>query len=131
MKTTTITNSDVEIKENYFYDGGSDLTDEKARELAELRPVLVRVVRKVNEEGEFLRVIGIRTRVYGSILGYCNITEYLLNGQYYIEKTFATFDEAEEWVKDMLEDIKNKREAILKNVEENKKADAEEAFIIV
>jgi hypothetical protein len=131
MKTTIITTKKVEIKKDYFYDGQSSLTDERAVELAELRPVLVRVLRKVNDKGEFIRAIEVRTRVYGKLLGYCNITENLIGGRNYIEKTFATFDEAEDWVGDMLENISKKREAILKNVEENKKADADETFIIV
>jgi len=133
MKTTIIVGSqnDVELKEEYFY-SHSGLTTKEAKELANLRPVFIRITRGVDENGKFARSIEVRTTVIGEKLGYEKITRNLLDfEQCYLEKTFEKVEDAEDWVQSQIQKVKEKRQKILENVEKNKNYESEEAFILV
>jgi hypothetical protein len=136
MKTTIIAtseNKEVEIREDYFYGYGKIESNEAAKKLAELLPVLIRVERWVDEYGMFCRKIEIMTTIYGKD-GSCSgsfITDKLLDGEKTIKRTFSKIEDAENWVKEAIEKIKTKRNEIIENVKKNKSLESREVFILV
>ena len=132
MKSTVIITEkkEIELKEDYFY-GNANLTNEQAIEIAKMKPVLIKIVREVDEDGMFIRSVSVKTKIYGSI-DYSEITSNLLtNNRDCAEKSFENIEDAEKWVMEQIENVKKKRQKILENVEKNKNYESKEVLIIV
>jgi hypothetical protein len=133
MKTTVIVTEkkEIELKEEYFHEG-SLLSNEQAREICNMKPVLIKVFRDIDLLGKFKRTIAVKTKVYSNYLDYMWVKNAVLldnDSNDWIERKFDSIEEAEKWVSEQIEKVKQNRQKILERIEQNKKYEKEEVFI--
>jgi len=126
----------VELKPGIFF-GDEYLNEEDARKIAKRCPVLVEIVRRCNSKGMFERKLDVYTKIHykkdGKEETISQITMDLLPSLpsgfvSILRKDFESFEDAEEWTKQMIDEVKKRREKIIKNKQREK---SDELLMIV
>ena len=124
----------MEIKKEYFFSYYKPcLTDSEADKVAQLYPVLLKIERGVDENGTFWRRIIVYTKIFNKDNSYATsyITNRLLdNDSSTVTEEFTSLEEAENWVKEQIEKVKERRAKIIEKFKENEKLPETEYFII-
>jgi len=128
----------MEITKEMFFKDETPIENSGDFELiAKKYPVLVEIDRRVNDRGEFVRVIKIYTEVWmKSISGRSDYKCYISNCLLHREEEdgmdssmgiFETLEEAEQWVGEKINEIRNERKKLIENIQKEKPSE----FVII